>query len=252
MNSIPIVNALLTANQRTGRHPQLTWYGHDGRIELSGDVLTNWINKTTNLLVEDIAIDPGETVRIDLPPHWRTLVWQCATLLAGGALDFTPPAHQPPHLARVIATNRPDEIAAVSPQSEIYAVSLAPLARTFGAPLPPHVIDAGPAVMGNSDALGYVPPIAPNSPALYTSSTTITHEGLHDWVNGTLSAPHTPPARRYLAVSPDTTTLDVLRSALQTWLNGGSIVLTDPVTTAELHADPVRKERILTSENVTA
>ncbi|MEK8228049.1 hypothetical protein NKG05_21105 [Oerskovia sp. M15] len=44
-------------------------------MELSGAVLHNWINKTVNLLVEEFDAAPGTRVLLDLPSHWRAIVW---------------------------------------------------------------------------------------------------------------------------------------------------------------------------------
>lgn len=67
--------------------PRLTWYGADEeRVELSGRVLTNWVTKATNLLLEDAEVEPGTRVLLDVPVHWRALVWGLATWAAGGNL----------------------------------------------------------------------------------------------------------------------------------------------------------------------
>src|SRR5690625_3641474 len=72
--------------------PRLTWYGaEDERVELSGRVLANWVIKAANLLVEDSDVEPGSRVSLDLPVHWRSLVWGLATLVAGGELVLPSP-----------------------------------------------------------------------------------------------------------------------------------------------------------------
>jgi uncharacterized protein (TIGR03089 family) len=86
--SVADVPALLRALVASdpGR-PRLTWYGPDGeRVELSARVLDNWVAKTANLLVEELDAEPGTTVRLDLPPHWRTAVWALAAWAVGGEL----------------------------------------------------------------------------------------------------------------------------------------------------------------------
>src|SRR5690606_6668003 len=78
-----IRDVLRTLTADPGR-PRLTWYGDGGeRIELSGAVLANWASRTTNLLVEEFDAEPGTIVALDLPPHWRTLVWALATWQSG-------------------------------------------------------------------------------------------------------------------------------------------------------------------------
>src|SRR5690625_2734237 len=67
--------------------PRLTWYGPaDERVELSGRVLANWVTKATSLLVEEGEVEPGTRVLLDIPVHWRALVWAMATWCAGGEL----------------------------------------------------------------------------------------------------------------------------------------------------------------------
>jgi len=82
------VPALLAALQASdpGR-PRLTWYGPGGeRVELSARVLDNWVAKTANLLVEELDLQAGGRVLLDLPPHWRTAVWALAAWAAGAEL----------------------------------------------------------------------------------------------------------------------------------------------------------------------
>jgi uncharacterized protein (TIGR03089 family) len=64
--------------------PRLTWYATAGeRVELSSRVLTNTVVKATNLLVAEVDAEPGTRVALDLPAHWRTLVWALATWTSG-------------------------------------------------------------------------------------------------------------------------------------------------------------------------
>lgn len=64
--------------------PRVTWYGPDGeRVELSARVLDNWVAKTANLLVDELDAGPGTTVLVDLPAHWRTVVWLLSTWAVG-------------------------------------------------------------------------------------------------------------------------------------------------------------------------
>ena len=76
---------LLTGDEPN--QPRLTWYGPDDeRVELSGRVLANWVTKATNLLAEEGEVEPGSRVLLDVPVHWRALVWALATWCAGGEL----------------------------------------------------------------------------------------------------------------------------------------------------------------------
>jgi uncharacterized protein (TIGR03089 family) len=81
--------ALLAGALRTdpGR-PLLTMYDDatGERIELSVTTFANWVFKTANLLVDELMLEPGEMVALDLPAHWQPAVIQVAVLVAGGQL----------------------------------------------------------------------------------------------------------------------------------------------------------------------
>ena len=62
------------------------------RVELSARVLANWVAKAANLLQDDLDVTPGSVVRLDLPPHWRTLYWAFAVWSVGACVEV--PAHR--------------------------------------------------------------------------------------------------------------------------------------------------------------
>ena len=100
--------------------PRVTWYGPDDeRVELSGKTLFNWIAKTANLLVEELDAEPGTSVGIDLPAHWRSVTWVLATWAAGAHVVVSP--EKP---VDVLVTSRPREGAA----DRVVAVALPALA----------------------------------------------------------------------------------------------------------------------------
>ncbi|WP_088317095.1 TIGR03089 family protein [Kineosporia sp. R_H_3] len=133
--------------------PRVTWYGPDGeRVELSGKVLDNWVAKTANLLVDELDVGPGSRVVLDLPPHWRTLVWLLAVWSAGACVVVerpgaqgtdgpAPPAAEP---VEVLVTADPDGPVATlwRPRADrLVVVALPALARSFGAGLPEDALD---------------------------------------------------------------------------------------------------------------
>jgi uncharacterized protein (TIGR03089 family) len=68
--------------------PFLTFYDDatGERIELSLTSLDNWVAKTANLLVDELDLEPGETVTVELPSHWQTAVIALAVGVAGGVV----------------------------------------------------------------------------------------------------------------------------------------------------------------------
>lgn len=155
---------LLARQQERGGAPALTWYGEGvERIELSGAVLVNWVTKTVNLLHAECDADTNTQVLLDLPAHWRTLVWALASWRCGcevvmppgncgtGA-DKTLPSSTP--TVDIVVTSRPE---CFGQAPELIAVTLGALARSFAGQLPAGAIDAASAVMTYGDTLDYVP-----------------------------------------------------------------------------------------------
>lgn len=77
--------------------PFYTHYEGDARIELSAVTFANWVDKTCNML-EDLGVEPTETVQLDLarshPGHWVTMVWIAACWQRGctASIDEDPAA----------------------------------------------------------------------------------------------------------------------------------------------------------------
>lgn len=158
--------ALLDAVGRT-RQPHLTWYGGpDGseRVELSGHVLANWVAKTANFLDEE-GVGEGDVVVVDLPVHWRAVVWVWAAWIRGAAVSFVPDGGSAGGAdddggsgggddggggAAVVATDRPERHA--GGEALVVAVPLAPLALRWAGDLPAGTLDGGD-ILGQADVL---------------------------------------------------------------------------------------------------
>ena len=153
---------LLAALEQAGPHPVLAWYGESSRIELSGHVLANWVIKTIGHLHDEIALEPGELLVLDLPPHWKRLVLALAAWSLGAEVSVLgregeagtetgpPPGEDAP---RVVATDRPESALAVS-ADEVLALQAVSLAPRFDGELPPLAHDWLGEVRGSSDRLG--------------------------------------------------------------------------------------------------
>lgn len=141
--------------QDSGR-PRVTWYGADGeRVELSARVLENWVAKTANLLVDELEVEVGDAVRLDLPAHWRTVAWRLAVAAVGGELVGADSGAAPDVL--VVADGSPglaDATSGTGAGVPRHLVVQALGALAFRAQVvPPGALDAAAVVAGYGDEL---------------------------------------------------------------------------------------------------
>ncbi|WP_432494170.1 TIGR03089 family protein [Kineococcus auxinigenes] len=211
--SVPALLQTLVAGDPTA--PRLTFYGEryadtGERVELSARVLANWVAKTANLLEEEFDTGPGTRVALDLPAHWRTLVWQLA-VLSTGAHALTG-AHED---ADVLVSASAAALGG-GPADRV-AVSLAPLATSFGAELPAGVLDYARVVTGYGDVHAPLAEPAPGDGALDG----LTHGSL--LAEAASAGAAWPVGVRLLT---DVGPADAVRGPLAAWCRGGSAVLT--------------------------
>jgi uncharacterized protein (TIGR03089 family) len=120
--------AALAASDPT--RPRITYYDDaDGltrgeRIELSGRVVANWVAKAANLLADELDVERGDVVVLDLPAHWRAVYWALAAWRVGAVIALEPDSR-----AVVVVTDRPQDVA--TPGARVVAVSLPALARSW-------------------------------------------------------------------------------------------------------------------------
>ena len=69
--------------------PALVWRDGSERVELSGRVLVNWVEKAAGLLVDELDVTSSDVVTVSPVPHWRLPVIALAALRAGARVDFT-------------------------------------------------------------------------------------------------------------------------------------------------------------------
>ena len=172
--ALPTIAPLLTALERTGPYPVLAWYGEASRIELSGHVLANWVIKAIGHLDAEIALEPGDLVVIDMPPHWKRLVLALAVLSLGGELQILDPGSTAAGTAgssgaaepagsstgspvRVLITDRPGSERA-DDADEVLAVDPVSLTPRFSAELPALAHDWVQEVRASSDQLSVALP----------------------------------------------------------------------------------------------
>ena len=72
--------------------PAIIWHSRSGeRIELSGRVLMNWVDKSANLLLNECEVEEGSTLHIESDVHWRCVALCLAALRAGALLNSNEP-----------------------------------------------------------------------------------------------------------------------------------------------------------------
>lgn len=146
-----------SAVRRDGGRPFVTFYDDVSgeRIELSYATTANWVAKTSNLLVDEIDLEPGETVRVALPPHWLGIVWALSAWSCGAAVSSS---------AGDVAIVGPDTLD-VRGDRVTLASALLPLGGRFREPLPAGVVDYGAEVYNHGDHFVAVDPPGPESAA---------------------------------------------------------------------------------------
>ena len=147
--------------------PLLTWYDDatGERTELSGATLANWAAKTANLLVDELALGPGDTAALLLPPHWQTAAVLLGCWSAGLTVVDTPGAVD----VIFVAADRVAEADTWS-AGDRYALALHPFA------LPLREVPAGFAdyvteVRAHGDHFGAYPPGGPAHATLRARAT---------------------------------------------------------------------------------
>lgn len=82
---------LRTELRRDGARPFITAYDdHGGRVELSVATTANWVAKTAGYLVDEVGVEPGETVAVDPTLHWLHAVVLLAAWTVGARVDLGP------------------------------------------------------------------------------------------------------------------------------------------------------------------
>lgn len=254
---------LLTGDEPN--QPRLTWYGpNDERVELSGKVLANWVTKAANLLAEEGEVEPGSRVLLDVPVHWRALVWALATWCAGGELvlpaedefDEDPfadddDAYEPedddedpeeldededdeafvPDIdsdaPEVAVTSRPD----AAPDAElVLVIALPALAMRVEEAIPAGALDAAAALMSYGDDLGYVQEPEPSDRALSgpdidgSDDGAVPYTDLAEWCLQQTPASHRGENRPRVLCIARNHA-EMLAHAVAAWHAGGSLVL---------------------------
>ncbi|MFC5370594.1 TIGR03089 family protein [Arcanobacterium bovis] len=146
----------------SGTTPALIWYGEISRIELSGKVCANHIAKIANFLSEECEVVPTTPVLLDLPAHWKTVLWSVSALVCGAHVRFIGNFSDDERRRTlretgrdaVVVTSDPHRVAQDYDGDFLIALNLSDLALSWdGADLPTQVYDGAAEVLGYADAL---------------------------------------------------------------------------------------------------
>ncbi len=228
--------------RRSGSRPLVTFYDDatGERVELSVVTYANWVAKTAGVLQDEVGLERGDTVLVDLPIHWLAPVWLGACWSTGLAVrspgssgsDLTPAD------LVVCGPDGVEEHAAAG--ARVVALSLDPMGRRFTEPLPDGVVDFGVVVWGQPDSfVAYDPPEATD--VAWQAERPSTQE---DLLRASAGHAWSAPGTRLLTDAP-TTSEDGLLAFLAPLLGGGGTVWV-------AHPDPAGWEHRATAEHVTA
>ncbi|MBI1757728.1 MAG: TIGR03089 family protein [Actinobacteria bacterium] len=164
---------LRDALARDPARPLLTYYDDTTgeRAELSATTLANWVAKTANLLVDELALEPGDRVAVVLPAHWQTAAVLLATWAAGGVATIHPDG------AAVAFTDVPslERVRARRPV-ELVALSLAPLGHGLASPQP-GALDYAASVRAHGDR--FASSVPDDAPAVDDDGRLLSGAALH-------------------------------------------------------------------------
>lgn len=137
--------------------PLVTFYDDatGERVELSVTTYANWVAKAASLLVDELDLERGQRLQIDLPSHWLGTVFLGAAWTAGLVVVDSAPD------AVVCGPEGLDTWASQVASVTVLACALRPMGVRFADPVPAGVVDVGVEIWGQPDAfVAWDPPVA--------------------------------------------------------------------------------------------
>lgn len=231
-----------------GARPAVTWVeiGSGTRVELSVATLANWVAKTGGLLQDDLDVQAGDEVRLDLGAHWQGVSWLLACWAVGAVVV---PADATPGCTRGRCTDVVVEVLGEGFPARTTAPQVAVGLGPFGGPvrgrLRDGALDAGAQVLGHPDLLvAYAPP-GPADPAVRTDDGDLTHSAAHEHGRDVAARLDLPAGGRLLSAQMVTSSpgIDHLLAVLAV---GGALVLADGARSLPAPAlgELVQRERV--------
>ncbi len=220
--------------------PLITFYDDatGERVELSVTTYANWVAKAASLLAEEHDLERGQTLCIDLPPHWLGPVFLGAAWTVG--LVVSGPGDGDPD-AVVCGPGSLEQWAERAAEIPVLACSLLPLGVRFAEPLPPGVHDVGIEVWSQPDAFTPWDPPTADDPATGTSYGAASQG--ETWRAAAAGSLLTDGGRLLTEANPASP--PGLATFTEPLVRGGSLVLVS-------HAEPGRLEATYAAERATA
>ncbi|HET9860670.1 MAG TPA: TIGR03089 family protein [Nocardioidaceae bacterium] len=179
MTASTFADALARELRSAPARPLVTFYDDatGERVELSVVTYANWVSKTAGLVQDELDVERGGLVLVDLPTHWLGAVWLGAAWSGGLCVTADRSLQREADLV-VCGPDGVDRYAAASPDMPVVAISLRPLGARFAHPLPEGVTDYGAVVLAQPDTfVPYDPPL-PADPAWRGNGTVLDQAGL--------------------------------------------------------------------------
>jgi uncharacterized protein (TIGR03089 family) len=191
----------------------------------------NWVAKVASLLADELEVEPGSRLLVDVPTHWLGTVVLGAAWACGVEVVWEGEAD-----AVVTGPDGVERWAGEAERRPVVATALHPLAGRFADPLPAGMHDLGVEVWGQPDAYVAWPAPADDDPAVAGTSQDALWSAAAAGTNvsdgGRLLSeanPASPPG---------------IASLTEPLARSGSLVLL-------AHVSPERREQIAADERVT-
>jgi uncharacterized protein (TIGR03089 family) len=173
--------ALAAALREDPARPLVTFYDDatGERVELSVTTYANWVAKTASLVQDELDLERGDVVLLDLPTHWLGPVWLGA-LWSAGQVATTDPAAAGAAALVVTGPDRLDHHSDAHSRGDalVVGLSLRPLGAPFDRPLPPGALDYGAVVLAQPDSFLPLEAPGPDAPAWLDPAGVTSHSAL--------------------------------------------------------------------------
>lgn len=236
--------------------PLLTYYDDatSERTELSVATFANWVAKTANLLRDDLDLQPGALVEVDLPLHWQAAVWFHACWALGLVVVLPQPSVERGDSGGQVDPGGSVDLAVVTHDrakgsaAEVVSLGLGPmgLARPGAVPAYAGALDYDREVHGHGDMFHpVVTPLAGDAALLrrgHDTADDVTVSGA-ELVEAAAAADPLPPGGRLLVTTAFSTPATVVGGLLVPLATGVTAVLCR-------HLDPARMPGRIAQENI--